>query len=61
MILKDVPAFYRGTSPSKFFDYLSTGLPILINYPGWMSEIVLNNNLGIRVKQNDPEDFARLG
>ena len=34
MTLKDVPAFYYGTSPNKFFDYVSSGLPVLNNYPG---------------------------
>ena len=28
-ILRNVPAFYYGTSPNKFFDYLAAGLPVL--------------------------------
>ncbi|WP_447503053.1 glycosyltransferase, partial [Acinetobacter pittii] len=28
-ILANVPAFYYGTSPNKFFDYISAGLPVL--------------------------------
>jgi len=39
-ILDNVPAFYDGTSPNKFFDYLSAGLPVLINYPGWLANLV---------------------
>lgn len=34
MILDNVPAFYYGTSPNKFFDYIAGGLPVLNNYPG---------------------------
>jgi len=35
MVLANVPAFYYGTSPNKFFDYLAAGLPVVNNYPGW--------------------------
>ena len=45
-ILANVPAFYYGTSPNKFFDYISAGLPVLNNYPGWISEIIIENNCG---------------
>ena len=31
MVLANVPAFYYGTSPNKFFDYISSGLPVLIS------------------------------
>jgi len=37
MILANVPAFYYGTSPNKFFDYLASGLPVLTVLPMvWM-------------------------
>ena len=58
MILANIPAFYYGTSPNKFFDYLAAGLPILVNYPGWMSEIVLKNNCGIFVEPDNANNFA---
>jgi len=57
-ILKNVPAFYRGTSPNKFFDYLSCGLPVLNNYPGWLAEYIQENNCGIVVPPDDPVAFA---
>lgn len=57
-LLANIPAFYYGTSPNKFFDYISVGLPVLNNYPGWISELVTKNNCGIKVRPDDPEDFA---
>ena len=59
MVLKDVPAFYRGTSPNKFFDYLASGLPVINNYPGWLSEIICQENVGMVVPPGRPEAFAR--
>jgi len=57
-ILKNIPAFYRGTSPNKFFDYLSCGLPVLNNYPGWLAEYIKENNCGMVVPPDDPIAFA---
>lgn len=57
-ILKDVPGFRYGTSPNKFFDYLAAGKPVLVNYPGWMSELVTANDCGIAVAPGDAEAFA---
>lgn len=58
MILADVPAFYYGTSPNKFFDYISSGIPILNNYPGWLAEMIKENYCGLVVEPNNPEEFA---
>ena len=59
MVLDDVPAFYRGTSPNKFFDYLASGLPVVNNYPGWLAELIREHQLGIPVPPRDPEAFAK--
>lgn len=58
MILANVPAFYYGTSPNKFFDYIASGLPVLNNYPGWLAEIIGKCDCGIDVPPADPEAFA---
>ncbi|EIA10232.1 glycosyltransferase family 4 protein [Flavobacterium frigoris] len=58
MVLADVPAFYYGTSPNKFFDYISSGLPVLNNYPGWLADIIQENNCGLVVPPNNAEAFA---
>ncbi len=58
MILDDIPAFYYGTSPNKFFDYISLGLPVLNNYPGWLAEMITDNNCGLAIAPGNPEAFS---
>jgi glycosyltransferase involved in cell wall biosynthesis len=58
MVLKNVPAFYYGTSPNKFFDYISAGLPVLNNYPGWLADLIREHNCGIVVPPECPIAFA---
>lgn len=57
-ILANVPAFYYGTSPNKFFDYIAAGLPVLINYPGWLAELIQQKHSGFAVAPNNPYAFA---
>lgn len=57
-ILANVPAFYFGTSPNKFFDYIAAGIPVLCNYPGWLSEIIKEHRCGLAVPAEDAEAFA---
>jgi glycosyltransferase involved in cell wall biosynthesis len=59
MILANIPAFYYGTSPNKFFDYISSGLPVLNNYPGWIADMITENECGIFVPPGDPVAFAK--
>lgn len=57
-VLRNVPAFYFGTSPNKFFDYISAGLPVLNNYPGWLAGLIGENDCGFAVPPDDPAAFA---
>lgn len=57
-ILANVPAFYYGTSPNKFFDYIAAGLPVLNNYPGWIAELIKQHACGLAVQPNAPAAFA---
>jgi glycosyltransferase involved in cell wall biosynthesis len=57
-VLADVPGFYYGTSPNKFFDYLAAGLPVITNYPGWVAELIEQHNCGIGVPPEDAIAFA---
>lgn len=56
--LANVPAFYYGTSPNKFFDYIAAGLPVLNNYPGWLAEMISENECGFAVPPDDASAFA---
>lgn len=57
-ILANVPAFYFGTSPNKFFDYIAAGLPVLNNYPGWLAEQIGQHQCGYAVPPDDANAFA---
>ena len=57
-VLANIPAFYYGTSPNKFFDYISAGLPVINNYPGWLAEMIEKTQCGIAVPPDDPIAFA---
>ncbi|WP_027708811.1 glycosyltransferase family 4 protein [Zooshikella ganghwensis] len=57
-ILANVPAFYYGTSPNKFFDYIAAGLPVLTNYPGWIADMIIKNKCGFNVPPDDAVAFA---
>jgi len=57
-ILADVPAFYFGTSPNKFFDYLAAGVPVLTNYPGWVARLITEHQCGVAVRPGDAVAFA---
>jgi glycosyltransferase involved in cell wall biosynthesis len=58
MVLKDVPAFYRGTSPNKFFDYLAAGIPVVNNYPGWLAGLIEEHQCGVVVPPGDAAAFT---
>jgi len=58
MILANVPAFYYGTSPNKFFDYLALKLPVICNYPGWISDMISEYQCGLAVPPEDPQALA---
>ncbi len=57
-ILGNVPGFYFGTSPNKFFDYIAAGKAVLINYPGWVADMVSENDIGWAVPPGDSAAFA---
>lgn len=56
--LRNLPAFYFGTSPNKFFDYIAAGLPVLNNYPGWLAGLITEQDCGFAVPPDNPQAFA---
>ena len=58
MILDNIPVFYNGTSPNKFFDYISLGLPVINNYPGWLADMIKDNCCGVALAPGDSVGFA---
>ncbi|WP_423840100.1 glycosyltransferase family 4 protein [Vibrio mytili] len=57
-VLANIPAFYYGTSPNKFFDYISAGLPVINNYPGWLAGMIEDLQCGFVVAPENPKAFA---
>jgi glycosyltransferase involved in cell wall biosynthesis len=57
-VLANIPAFYYGTSPNKFFDYIASGLPVLNNYPGWLAGMIENNQCGFSIPPDNAIAFA---
>jgi len=57
-LLANVPAFYFGTSPNKFFDYIASGLPVLNNYPGWLADMIKEHRCGYAVPPQDANAFG---
>ena len=45
-------------SANKFFDSLSAGKPILLNYSGWQREILEENKAGFGCKLCDVDEFV---
>jgi glycosyltransferase involved in cell wall biosynthesis len=43
---------------NKFCDYLSSGLPIVLNYAGWHAGLLADHNCGLSAPQGDIEAFA---
>jgi glycosyltransferase involved in cell wall biosynthesis len=58
MVLRNIPAFYRGTSPNKFFDYVAAGIPVVNNYPGWLAGLISEAEAGLVVAPDNPQAFA---
>ncbi len=57
-VLANIPAFYYGTSPNKFFDYISAGLPVINNYPGWLAGMIEDKQCGFAVEPDSAKAFA---
>jgi glycosyltransferase involved in cell wall biosynthesis len=57
VIFADYPILQHN-SANKFFDSLSAGKPVLLNYSGWQREVLEQNNAGFGCKQYDVNEFV---
>ncbi len=44
---------------TKFFDYLASGLPMVINYEGWQAKYLRQRDCGLSCKIGDNQAFAQ--
>ncbi|MGF1636630.1 MAG: glycosyltransferase family 4 protein [Cyclobacteriaceae bacterium] len=50
------PMLHTG-SPNKFFDALAAGCPVIINFGGWISDLVLLKQLGFYADPDRPKEL----
>lgn len=43
----------EANSANKFYDYLSSGLPVLLNYEGWQAKYLQEHSCGLSTKMGD--------
>ncbi|MTI22128.1 glycosyltransferase WbuB [Fulvivirga sp. RKSG066] len=55
---KNAPILAAG-SPNKFFDGLAAGKMIIINFQGWIKELIEKNKCGFYYDPESPSDFIK--
>lgn len=55
----DLPEM-RPNSANKFFDALASGTPVLLNYGGWMHDLVREHDCGLPMWQIPVDEVARI-
>lgn len=56
-LFKPIPEM-ENNSANKFFDALSAGRPVVINYGGWQKDILEESGAGISIPSHDPTEGA---
>ena len=56
VIFADYPILEHN-SANKFFDSLSAGKPVLLNYSGWQRDIIEKNKCGYGCRLGDLEEY----
>jgi glycosyltransferase involved in cell wall biosynthesis len=58
ILVSYAPYSKLGTgSPNKFFDGLAAGKPIILNAPGWMQQLIIDQNCGFYYPPQHPDRF----
>lgn len=55
----DLPEM-RPNSANKFFDALASGTPVLLNYGGWMHDLVTAHECGLPLWQRSVDEVAEI-
>ncbi len=57
---KDLPVLETGC-PNKFFDAIAAGKLIILNFGGWLAELIEEHEIGFRYDPHNPEElYERL-
>jgi glycosyltransferase involved in cell wall biosynthesis len=56
-IYKNLPVLYT-CSPNKLFDTFAAGRPAIVNSPGWLKELVEENEAGVYARPDDATHLA---
>jgi glycosyltransferase involved in cell wall biosynthesis len=59
VIIGNFPIIERHASLNKFYDGLSAGKPVLLNYSGWQRRMLEENNAGYGTHLCDADEFAK--
>jgi glycosyltransferase involved in cell wall biosynthesis len=51
-------SWFKNITPTKFFDSLAMGVPVIVSDMGGLKEIVEHYNCGIVVDESNPEEVA---
>ena len=55
---RSAPVLSSG-SPNKFFDSLAAGVPVILNFEGWLKELVTKNKVGFYQSATNSTELAR--
>ena len=55
----DLPEM-RANSANKFFDALASGTPVLLNYGGWMHDLVVERQCGLPMWKMSVQEIAEI-
>lgn len=58
--LRDVGQYFEiDTLPTKVYEYMALGLPVLISDTGYAKKLLSKDKFGVSTNPEDPEDMAR--